>query len=363
MRRFSCLLALFVGFGLGTNELPVCAQVDQSGSLEHLRALKLTAAAIRAATKKAEPALVTIVSTGGVKSVAGRIGGIREQGEGNTTGVVISPDGYVVTSTFNFIQRPPVITVITSTGQTYVADLLGQDNTRKICLLKLREAADLPVIERVDPAEIQVGQWAISIGVGFGDSNPAVSSGIISAKNRVGGKAIQTDANISPACYGGPLVDLQGRLLGICVPMNPQSQAIGAGVEWYDSGIGFAIPLVGIDDVLERLKQGEKIEPAFLGVQATPTNNQPGLVIQEVVPKSAAETAGLQKGERILTVDGVEVLDVAKLKQLLSRYEAGKKVKIALQAADSTTTREVEVTLAAPLPDPKQSQIEPPKIR
>ena len=363
MIRLSFFLAIGLQLAANANSLTTFGQIDQSGSLEQLRALKLTAAAIRLAAKKAEPALVTIVSTGGVKAVAGRIGGIREQGEGNTTGVVISPDGFVVTSTFNFIQRPPVITVITSDGQTYVADLLGQDNTRKICLLKVRDVTDLPVIERVDPADVHVGQWAISIGVGFGDSNPAVSSGIISAKNRVGGKAIQTDANISPACYGGPLVDLQGRILGICVPMNPQSQAIGAGVEWYDSGIGFAIPLVGIDDVLERLKQGEKIEPAFLGVQATPTNSQPGLVIQEVVPKSAAETAGLQKGERILTVDGVEVLDLAKLKQLLSRYEAGKKVKITLQAADSATTREVDVTLAAPLPDPKQSQIEPPKIR
>jgi len=176
----------------------------QTKTPDAFESMMLTAKAFRSATEKIQPSLVTIESYGGVAAVQGRIGGIRKQGEGNTTGVVISPDGYVATSTFNFIQKPPVITVVTSDGERHTARLMGRDKIRKICLLKIDGVSDLKVPEIIDPKEVTVGQWAVSIGVGYGDMSPAVSTGIISAKNRIGGKAIQTDANISPANYGGP---------------------------------------------------------------------------------------------------------------------------------------------------------------
>lgn len=188
------------------------------------QAMLLTSTAFRLAVERIRPALVTIESFGGVSAVQGRIGGIRGQGEGNTTGILISDQGHIVTSTFNFIQSPPVITVITSDGKRRVANLLGRDETRKICLLKIDPVDEIALPEIADYASVMVGQWAISVGVGYGDLSPAISTGIISAKNRVGGRAIQTDANISPANYGGPLLDIQGRLIGVCVPMNPQSQ-------------------------------------------------------------------------------------------------------------------------------------------
>ncbi len=164
---------------------------------------------------------MTIESYGGVGARLGEIGGIRKQGEGNTTGVMITPDGYILTSTFNFIQQPPVISVIPSDGKRRFARLLGRDDTRKICLLKIDDVDNMPVPEMADIDEIKVGQWAISLGVGYGDISPALSMGIVSAKNRIGGRAIQTDANISPANYGGPLIDIDGRMLGICVPIEP----------------------------------------------------------------------------------------------------------------------------------------------
>ena len=139
-------------------------------------------------------------------------------------------------------------------------------------MLKVAPFEGIKVPEFVDEKDLRVGQWAISVGVGYGDANPAISTGIISATNRIGGRAIQTDANISPANYGGPLIDIEGRLLGVCVPLNPQSQAIGAGVEWYDSGIGFAVALASLDKQISRMKTGEKIYPAFLGVR---TENEP----------------------------------------------------------------------------------------
>ena len=83
--------------------------------------------------------------------------------------------------------------------------------------------------------------------VGQVDQMPSVSVGIISALDRIWGKAIQTDAKVSPTNYGGPLIDLYGRVQGVLVPASPQAEGETAGFEWYDSGIGFAIPLEDIN--------------------------------------------------------------------------------------------------------------------
>ena len=90
--------------------------------------------------------------------------------------------------------------------------------------------------------------------------------GILSALNRVWGKAIQTDAAVSPNNYGGPLVDVRGRVLGVLVPLSPQGADELAGVEWYDSGIGFAIPLEDIQNILPRWKKGEDLHAGRAGL-------------------------------------------------------------------------------------------------
>jgi serine protease Do len=328
------------------------------------RAMTLTSRAFRAAAKKIQPALVTIESYGGVSAVQGRIGGIRGQGEGNTTGVMISPDGYILTSTFNFIQRPPVITVVTSDGERRFAKLLGRDDTRKICLLKIEDVSDMPVPEMVDESDVVVGQWSVSVGVGYGDTSPALSMGIISAKNRIGGRAIQTDANISPAYYGGPLIDIQGRMLGLCVPMNPKSQAIGAGVEWYDSGIGFAIPIADSRKLIERLKTGERILPAFMGIQYIANPAGDGLLINKVVQDSPASDAGMLEKDILLAINGEEVNDVLRLRQIVNKFESGQSVELKVLRTETGKADKIEIELGAP-PRPKgeEEQLEPPKIR
>ncbi len=340
---------------------PEPSQLSQEQVFE---AMALTSTAFRAAANRVLPSLVTIESFGGVSAVQGRIGGIRAQGEGNSTGLVLTSDGLVVTSTFNFIQQPPVITVITSDGQRRVAKMLGRDDIRKICILKVENVSEMPVPEFVDPESIVVGQWAVSVGVGYGDINPAISSGIISATNRIGGRAIQTDANISPANYGGPLIDIQGRVIGICVPMNPQSQAIGAGVEWYDSGIGFAVPLYGAEELLERLKNGERIYPAFMGVRVVPNDKGDGIFIEEVVKSSAAEQAGLKRGDRIVSLDGKEVNDIMRQRQILNLFEAGQEIEVGYVPDEESEKKTVTLTLGRPpLPKGEPMPLEPPEIR
>ena len=345
---------------------------------QSLDTMQATSKAFRAAAAKIEPSLVTIESYGGVGTKQGKIGGIRKQGEGNTTGVLIGSDGYIITSTFNFVTQPLIITVVTSDGVRRVAKPMGQDESRKICLLKIEDVSDLPQLPSPEIAKLDqlpVGSWALSMGVGYGDKSPAVSMGIISAKNRIGGRAIQTDANISPANYGGPLIDIQGRLIGICVPLNPQSSAVGAGVEWYDSGIGFAIPIDGTEALIQRLKNPEtRIAPAFLGVKSTPNTGGEGMFIESVVPGSAAEVAGLTAQDIILELDGKKVADILTLKQILNRFESGSETEIKYLRTSSGSDDELEETgsktvtatvkfLTPPKPKDDVDLLEPPKIR
>ena len=112
--------------------------------------------------------------------------------------------------------------------------------------------------------------------------------GIFSAKGRVWGKALQTDATVSPNNYGGPLVDIRGRVMGVLVPLSPECGRGGAGVEWYDSGIGFAIPLENIETVLPKLRKGQDLYTGVAGVFMQSTNLYAG----DTVIASCRQLAG-----------------------------------------------------------------------
>ena len=203
--------------------------------------------AIQSAVAAVAPSVVRIETLGGLETVGGVL-----VGTGPTTGLVISPDGYIISSAFNFVQKPTQTLVYLNDGKRLAATIVSTDFNRKLVLLKV-EAKDLPVAVTAPLKDIQVGQWAIAIGRTYGDgTRPNVSAGIISAKNRIWSKAIQTDAKISPGNYGGPLVDIGGRVMGVLAPLaqdnaGASGSASGAaeiaGVDWYDSGIGFAIPI------------------------------------------------------------------------------------------------------------------------
>ena len=139
--------------------------------------------------------------------------------------------------------------------------------------------------------------------------------GIVSATHRIWGKAIQTDAKISPANYGGPLVDIRGRVLGVLVPLSPQPHAARgetsevAGAEWYDSGIGFAVPL---DEILPRLpamREGKDQHPGLLGVSLK-TGDIYSLPAEIAASQagSPAYKAGLRAGDTIVEIGPKQVL-------------------------------------------------------
>jgi len=227
-------------------------------------------------------------------------------------------------------------------------------------MLKIDGVNDLPAPRYVPREQLKVGQWAIAVGVGFGGEEAAISAGIVSALSRISGRAVQTDANISPANYGGPLVDIEGRVIGLCVPLHPQSKEAAAGSQWYDSGIGFAVPLHGADKLMASLKAGKTVQGGYMGVHAKPADAKgTGVVVSKVQKGSAAEKAGIKPNDRILSVDGEGVIDVAQLRVLIGRYAAGDKIKVKIRRGEEEL--EIEVTLAVAAP-PKPPAKKPPKL-
>ena len=194
--------------------------------------------AIQAAAARVAPSVVKIETVGGLERVGNML-----VNTGPTTGVIVSADGFIISSAFNFISRPSSILIGLPDGTRTPARLVATDRQRMLVLLKIDVEERLPVPEAVPESEIQVGQWAIALGRTFDAAQPNLSVGIVSGLNRIWGTAIQTDAKISPNNYGGALVDIRGRVLGILAPLSPESHEDVAGVEWYDSGIGFAVPL------------------------------------------------------------------------------------------------------------------------
>jgi serine protease Do len=304
-------------------------------------------AVVRAAVRQAAPSIVAIETIGGaqpVRRMGDRVIG-REPfrlGEGPTTGVIVSPDGLILTSSFNFARDPAVVTVRLADGTRLAARQLGTDDLRRITLLKV-DADDLPAIEWAPRQEIHPGQYAIACGRALGGPDPSASLGIISAMNRRGGAAMQTDAKTSPVNYGGPLIDVYGRALGVIVPMAGAGGGALAGAQWYDSGIGFAIHQHRIESVLPRLAAGERIVPGKIGVVLGP--DEPSLLdeldallplsrgvrIVAVARKSPAAEANLEVDDKIVALDGQPVGDLPELQRILSDMAAGERVLLTIK--------------------------------
>src|SRR5262245_35553224 len=297
---------------------PLCAQVADLDEAQE-RAMK-------AAVVKVAPSVVQIETSGGTDLIGtGPNSPQVRKGTGPTTGLIVSPDGYIISSAFNFANKPAGVFVsVPRLKDRYPAKVVATDHTRMLTLLKI-ESAGLPVPTATPKKDIKVGQWSLALGRtwSLGEAPPSVSIGIISALDRIWGKAIQTDAKVSPVNYGGPLVDIQGRVQGVLVPASPRGEGDTAGVEWYDSGIGFAIPLEDINAVLPRLKDGQDLHRGWLGVMLQSQDIYGAKpVIASVAPESAAAKAGIKGGDTVVEINGVKVVRQAQIQHLLGpKYE------------------------------------------
>lgn len=279
--------------------------------------------AFKQASALASQSIVRIDTVGGLDIVGNIL-----TSTGPTTGVALTKDGYIISSAFNFISKPTSVLATLADGKRLPAKIVATDKLRMITLLKV-DFDNLIPAKAAKNADVKVGQWALAMGRTYDSPVPSMSVGIVSALNRVWGKAIQTDAKISPVNYGGPLVDVEGNVMGILVPISPQANTETAGVEWYDSGIGFAIPLEDIYERLERLKEGKDIRPGLAGIAMKGRDIYAGApIIDRVQYDSPAAKAGLKSNDLITEVDGKPVVRIAQVMQVLKNRLEGEQVNL-----------------------------------
>jgi S1-C subfamily serine protease/predicted esterase len=301
-------------------------------------------AAMKEAVAKVAPSIVKIETSGGREMASG--GGVRirpgmpapggrgvRKGVGPTTGLVVSADGYILTSAFNFSNNPSDVFVTVPGQPRLVAKTIATDTTRMLTLLKV-DAKNLPVPTAYPKAQMQIGQWSLALGRTLAPEMadpPSASAGIISALGRMYGKALQTDAKVSPVNYGGPLVAIDGRVFGILVPASPRGGDETAGVEWYDSGIGFAIPLDDVFAVLPKLKEGKDLRRGMLGITPKSADQLQYLddpVIGTVSEDSAAMKAGIKPGDKVVRIDGKPTPNFFTVQTILGPKYEGDKVDV-----------------------------------
>ncbi len=263
------------------------------------------------------------------------------EGQSLGSGFIISADGYVVTN--NHVVSPSgrgtveEITVTMPDGTEYEAELVGNDASSDLAVLKISSAQPLPFVEFGDSRQARPGDWVVAIGNPFGLGG-TVTSGIVSAIQRTTGlggaydRYIQTDASINRGNSGGPLFDMQGNVIGI---NNAIFSPSGGSV-----GIGFAIPAEIAAPIVEKLKSGEEIARGYLGVSITPVTDDVadslglpqnrGEIIQLVQPGEPADQAGIRAGDIVLTVDGNEITPDQTLSFLVANIDPGTSVPVTL---------------------------------
>lgn len=252
------------------------------------------------------------------------------------TGFIISKEGLIVTNS-HVIDKADLIQVqLTEKDETfYDAEVIGKDPTTDIALIKIKANKDLPVAKFGSSSKLQVGEWVAAFGNPFGHGH-SMTKGIISAIGRNLDDInllpfIQTDASINPGNSGGPLVNVKGEVIGVNTAIDARAQ-----------GIGFAIPVDEVKNIVDQLQKNGTVERGFLGVQLADASqlsdaafkeldlkpSSKGAFVVHVVPGEAAERAGIKAYDFITKFDGKKIKDSSSLSRIIKTTKTGKKTKI-----------------------------------
>lgn len=295
--------------------------------------------AIRRAVRRINPSLVRFETVGGQSRVEGKL---ASQAPG--TGLVVAKNGFVISASFHFAHNPTTIFAVMPDGKKAIANIVGRDHSRKIVLLKIESAPDLPVAPISDKPDYSVGQTIVAVGKVFDPAQPNVSTGIISAKKRIWNRAFQVDAKISPANFGGPVLNLNGDVIGILAPMSPESDGEMAGIQWYDSGIGFAVPIANILQNLEDLMRGKQLRRGLLGAKFPGTDPYGPAEIAFCPGNSPAGRAGIRPGDQIVAINGQAIRNQSDVKHVLGPLYEGANINVTVEREKQTFSFDVELT-------------------
>lgn len=249
------------------------------------------------------------------------------------SGFIIDRDGSILTNN-HVVENASKIVVKLSDDQEYEAKVIGRDAKTDIAVIKIEAKAGLTAASFGDSDTLEVGEWVVAIGNPFG-LDSTVTSGIVSAKGRHIGQGpydnfIQTDASINPGNSGGPLLNLRGEVVGINTAIFSRT---GGNI-----GIGFAIPINLVKELLPQLRGKGKVVRGYLGVliqKVTPEiaeslgmEKNHGALVANVSKDGPAEKAGVNVGDVILEFDGKEVKDSGDLPIIVARTSVDKKVRM-----------------------------------
>ena len=266
----------------------------------------------------------------------------REQRAGGS-GVIISEDGYIVTNN-HVVDGASKLKVKLNDGRSFDAKLIGKDSATDLALLKV-EAKELPTLAFGSSDALRLGEWVLAIGSPF-DLQSTITAGIVSAKARQLGAIpndfriesfIQTDAAVNPGNSGGALVNTHGELVGINTLIKSQT---GSYV-----GYSFAIPESIVRKVVVDLKEFGVVQRALLGVQFRVVDQDfldtegkelgikdlGGAYVAAVVEGGAASEAGIRKGDVILDIDGVKIVEPSTLQEQIAKRRPNDTVKLSVK--------------------------------
>ena len=307
-------------------EIKAEAPPDSTEAKQNRDSARELSRAFRNAAAEAVPSVVTIKvrtresEAGGVIDI---VGANDASFDGLGSGVIITEDGLILTN-HHVVKDAKHVEVMLIDGRQFTARDIKSDPASDLALLRIDVSDPLPVASIGDSQEVNVGDWVLAIGSPF-SLNSTVSAGIISGKNRrisdlVAGRVLQTDAAVNPGNSGGPLIDLEGRVVGINTAISSSSGSF--------QGIGFAIPVNRAMWVKNELVAHGRVRHARMGAQlgsvpldvakqlALPVNA--GAYIVSTVPDLPADKAGLMPGDIVFRFDHQHVSNHTELAELIS---------------------------------------------
>jgi len=262
------------------------------------------------------------------------------------SGVIIDKGGLILTNN-HVVKDADEISIKFANKQEVKGKVVGTDPKTDLAVIRASAKDDLPVALLGNSDTLRVGEWAIAIGNPFGLDH-TLTVGVISATGRseVGIAAyenfIQTDASINPGNSGGPLLNIRGEVVGINTAIVASGQ-----------GIGFAIPINMARKVMDDLVKRGKVTRGWLGVGIQPltpelaksfgVTAEEGVLVNQVMPKSPAESAGLKTGDLILGVNGKPVKDPRHLQRIIAETEIGQSIELTVMRDKARRTVKVQV--------------------
>ncbi len=286
----------------------------------------------------------------------GRGSGTRKYEQvGTGSGVIISPDGYIVTNN-HVIDGANDIEITLNNQKKLKATLIGADKANDIALLKVEADFDLPNLPFGNSDNIKIGEWVLAVGNPY-NLTSTVTAGIVSAKGRdLDGNTnidsfIQTDAAVNPGNSGGALVNTRGELIGINTAISSRTGSF--------IGYSFAVPSNIAKKVVDDLLEFGMVQQAVLGISIdTEVKDIEGVKIGEVFDEGGAKKAGLKEGDIITKVNNVKIAKFSDLKGQLTAKRPGEYVNVMINRDGEELTKVVQLTKLIKLPVSKVLQTE-----